>query len=67
MKSNDIKALRKKSLQELRTMAHELHAELRKLRLEKTEKKGKNVHLTSIKQDDVARVLTALRMKELTP
>lgn len=65
MKSNDIKALHDKTIEELNAQLKDLQMLLAKSRLEKAAGKLKNTHVAMI-ADDVARIKTVLRNKELT-
>ena len=65
MRTNDIKALHGKTVKELNTQLEELLMLLAKSRLEKAAGKLKNTHIAML-ADDVARVKTVLRNKELT-
>jgi len=64
MKSNDIKALHNKTIKELQIQLNELLMLLAKSRLEKRAGKLKNTH-TALLSDDVARIKTVIRNKEL--
>lgn len=64
MRSNDIKALHDKSTKELSVQLEELLMLLAKSRLEKKAGKLKNTHIAML-ADDVARVKTVIRNKEL--
>ena len=66
MKRNDIKNLSTKSTEELQTQLVQLVADVTKARLAK--KTGRLANLRSIAhlQDDIARVKTVLRQKQLT-
>ena len=63
MKSNDIVALRSKTIAELDTQLNELLAELAKARLKKGAQKLVNVHSITLLSDDVARVKIVLSAK----
>lgn len=63
MRSNDIKALHGKTIQELNLQLEELLIKLAKSRLEKTAGKLKNTHIAML-ADDVARVKTVIRSKK---
>jgi large subunit ribosomal protein L29 len=65
MKRNDIKALATKSLSELNKQLSEVVTELSKARLEKKAGKLSNPRTVSILGDDVARIKTVIREKEL--
>ena len=66
MKRNDIKSLATKSQSELEAQMGQVVAEMTKARLAK--KTGRLANLRSIShlQDDVARIKTILRQKQLT-
>ncbi|MBT4722339.1 50S ribosomal protein L29 [Candidatus Falkowbacteria bacterium] len=64
MRSNDIKALHDKTIEELKVQLDELLMLLAKSRLEKKAGKLKNTHIAML-ADDVARVKTVIRNKEL--
>lgn len=64
MKGNERKALHGKNVEELKSAKDILYREIRTLRLEKTDKKGKNVRISRSKKDDLARILTILKEKE---
>lgn len=63
MKSNDIKALRDKTIKELEDQLKVLLVELAQARMKKSAGKLKNTH-TALLSDDVARVKTVLSMKK---
>ena len=64
MKSNDIKALHTKTIEELKVQLDDLLLLLATSRLQKRAGKLKNTHL-SLLSDDVARVKTVIREKEM--
>lgn len=64
MKSNDIRALHEKSLPELKAQVEELSKQLAIARLEKKAGRRENTHISLI-ADDLARVKTVMRQKEL--
>jgi ribosomal protein L29 len=64
MRTNDIKALHDKSVGELQVMIQELAKQLAQSRLQKKAGKLKNTHLALV-SDDIARVKTVLKEKEL--
>jgi ribosomal protein L29 len=64
MKSNDIKLLHSKSVDELVKQAKELEVEISKLKKELIDKKLKNTSLIKTKSDDLARVKTLLNLKK---
>ena len=64
MRSNDIKALHDKSTKELNVQLEDLLMLLAKSRLQKKAGKLKNTHIAML-ADDVARVKTVIRNKEL--
>lgn len=66
MKRKDIKALADKTVAELNTTLSELTAQLAKARLEKRAGKLTNPRIVSGLADDIARVKTVLRTKELS-
>jgi ribosomal protein L29 len=63
MKTNDIKALHSKSVQELEVQLNELLIELAQKRLQKAAGKLKNTHV-SLLADDVARIKTIISAKK---
>jgi ribosomal protein L29 len=63
MKTNDIKALHSKSVQELEVQLNELLIELAQKRLQKSAGKLKNTHV-SLLADDVARIKTIISAKK---
>lgn len=65
MKRNDIKALADKSVAELNKQLQELQLQVAKARLEKSVGKLENLRLVSSLSDDVARIKTVLREKQL--
>ena len=64
MRSNDIKALHTKTIEELSAQLEVLTMSLAKSRLQKGAGKLKNTHIAML-ADDVARVKTVLRMKQI--
>ncbi len=62
MRTNDIKALHDKSVEELKVQLDELSVELAKARLQKRAGKLKNTHI-SLLADDVARIKTVIGNK----
>ena len=62
MDRNTIKQLKDKSIKELEEMAKKLKREVSTIELEKRLGKNKNVREISKKRDDVARILTILRL-----
>ena len=64
MKQNDIRALQEKTTVELQAQALELSKELARARLELKAGRRQNTHIAMI-ADDVARVKTVIRKKEL--
>ena len=64
MKQNDIKSLHEKTVAELSAQLSELTKDLARARLEKKAGRRANTHIALI-ADDVARVKTILRKKEL--
>lgn len=66
MKRNEIKTLADKSVVELQTKLNELTTQLAKARLEKKAGKLANPRTVSVLADDIARVKTMLRAKELS-
>lgn len=66
MKRNDITTLHSKSVAELQKQITELQQQRAKTRLELAAGKLANVRLLSQLADDLARVKTVLRQKELT-
>lgn len=65
MKKNDIKALHQKDQKELSTMLKEMSLMLAQARLQKKAGKLANVSKIAMLADDIARVKTVLKMKEL--
>lgn len=65
MKRDELQKLREKSLTELRAKIVELKKQTAKAKLEKEAQKLKNVAEVKRLRQDLARVLTILRMKEL--
>lgn len=63
MKTNDIKALHNKTIQELEIQLKELLIELAHARLKKAAGKLANTHVALL-SDDVARIKTILGMKK---
>jgi ribosomal protein L29 len=63
MKSNDIKALATKTIDELETQLTTLQEELAQSRLKKSVGKQKNTHL-SLLSDDIARIKTSITLKK---
>lgn len=66
MKRNDIKALHSKSVAELTKQVTELQLELSKKRHEKRVGRVSNTRSISQLADDIARIKTIIREKELT-
>ncbi|PIR61718.1 MAG: 50S ribosomal protein L29 [Candidatus Pacebacteria bacterium CG_4_10_14_0_8_um_filter_43_12] len=66
MKSNDIRELQTKELAELQQQLRELETKLVKVRLERSAGKLDNPAQVKMLTNDVARVKTVLRAKELT-
>ncbi len=64
MKQNDIRALHDKTVAELQAQLTDLTKELARARLEKKAGRRANTHIVLI-ADDVARIKTILRKKEL--
>jgi ribosomal protein L29 len=67
MKRNEIKALKEKTEAQLVKQLSELRIELAKARLEKKAMKLTNISLPRTLADDIARVKTELRRRELLP
>lgn len=65
MKKNDIKALHQKDQKELSKMLKEMSLMLAQARLQKKAGKLQNVSKIAMLADDIARVKTVLKMKEL--
>lgn len=65
MKRNDIKALTEKTVAQLDKQLGQLLTELAKVRLEKKAMKLANISLPRTLADDIARVKTELRRREL--
>lgn len=65
MKKNDIRELHNKSESELSSQIQQLRSELAKVNVTSAQKRGTNVRRSSILNDDLARVLTILREKEM--
>lgn len=65
MKKNELKEISDKSLDQLREMLKVYHEQIKKLEVEKSSGKNKNVNATSGKKKDIARILTFIRKKEL--
>lgn len=65
MKKNDIKLLIEKNLEELRKEMVSIQTEIVKLKRELWQKKLKNTSALKVKKDDLARVLTAIRIKKV--
>lgn len=65
MKRNDIKALTEKTVAQLEKQLGQLQVELAKVRLEKRAMKLANISLPRTLTDDIARVKTELRRREL--
>jgi len=65
MKRNDIKALKEKTIAQLEKQLVVLRKDLAKARLEKKAMKLDNTSLPKFLADDIARVLTELRRREL--
>lgn len=65
MKRNDIKALVEKTIAQLEKQLSQLQNELAKVRLEKKAMKLANLSLPKVLTDDIARVKTELRRREL--
>lgn len=65
MKRNDIKALKEKTVAQLEKQLAGLQVELAKVRLEKKAMKLDNTALPKTLADDIARVKTELRRREL--
>lgn len=66
MKRNDITALRDKTLAELYQQLTELRVELGKINVEKKANKLSNPRRVSTVKDDIARVMTSIKVKEQT-
>lgn len=64
MKQNDIRALQEKTVAELQVQADQLSKDLARGRLEKKAGRRQNTHIAMI-ADDLARVKTVIRKKEL--
>jgi ribosomal protein L29 len=65
MKTKDKKELFGKAIGELKTQLKETREALFNLKLEKSQNKLKNTRSISVKKGEVARILTAIREKEL--
>ncbi len=65
MKSNDIKALQTKTIEELKVQLDDLSLQLATARLQKKAGKLKNVSSVHTIADDVARVKTVITNKQL--
>lgn len=65
MKTKEKKELREKTIPELKTALREAREEIFSLKLQKAQKKLKNVRLLFEKRKDIARIQTILREKEL--
>lgn len=64
MKAKAKKELHEKTMPELKTALKEAQDELFSLKIQKAQKKLKNVRLLFEKRKDIARILTILRVKE---
>jgi len=64
MKRNDIKALQDKSIAELNAQLLTLETEFAQARIKKHAGKLQNTHI-SLMADDIARIKTVIRQKEL--
>lgn len=64
MKKKDITALHTKDIKELLVSKKEIQDALFKLRLEKSQKKLKNLRSIFMKRKDIARILTVLGGKQ---
>ena len=65
MKTNDKKALHTKTIVELQQMIAEAKQALFTAKIEKSQMKLKDTSSIARKQDDIARMLTILRTKEM--
>lgn len=65
MKIKAKKELHEKIIPELKTALREAHEEIFSLKLQKAQKKLKNVRMLFEKRKDIARIQTILREKEL--
>lgn len=65
MKTNDIKELRNKTVAELTAMAKETRDALFAIKMDIMQSKEKNLKQISHKNDDIARILTIIREKEM--
>jgi large subunit ribosomal protein L29 len=66
MKRRDIKALHEQTIDELRKSLRDAREELYTLRLDKVQFKLKNTSSLRVKRDDIARLQTVLKQKEVT-
>jgi ribosomal protein L29 len=65
MKTNDKKALRTKTVDELKTMVKETKEAIFNMKMDVMQSKEKNVRQLSHKRDDIARILTVIKEKEM--
>lgn len=65
MKRTEIKELQAKTIKELWDMLKKLNLDLMKLRMDLAQNKVGNTRALARKNDDVARIKTVLRLKEL--
>lgn len=65
MKRKDLKEYHTKDRKELEGLLKESRKQLVVLKMEKATGKGKNVHALSQKKDEIARILTILKEKEI--
>ncbi|MDO8583454.1 MAG: 50S ribosomal protein L29 [bacterium] len=66
MKTKDKKALGLKTLKELNKQVTDLKDELVGFKLDKTQNKLKNTSQLGLKRKEIAQILTAIRLKELS-
>lgn len=65
MKAKDKKEINTKNIKELKTMLKEAKDKLFSLNIEKSQNKLKNTGSISSKRKEIARILTAIRGKEI--
>lgn len=65
MKINEIKELRNKTIDELKSMVKETRDALFTVKMEVMQSKEKNLSQLSLKRDDIARMLTIIKEKEM--
>ena len=65
MKSDDLKKITTKTVAELQTQVKSLQTELVDLRMQRALRKLKNTRLYKTKRQDLARVLTLLKVKQM--